>query len=297
MSELLEKKWQDWIHDNFLRNCRKEDMLTIMTKAGISKEIALFNLNNYESNHEKDTNNQLIVDSSAGSWITKTAAEKTFQQEASYLFQHENILETSDGQRIHISMRYEAPDIVLLDHFMTHEECDTLRELSKGTLTKSEVVDDATGSAVAHADRSSQGTFFRLGENPLVEKIEARISEITDQPVINGEGIQILNYINGGEYKPHFDYFPDNEGGNSNMAQGGQRIITIIMYLNDVEAGGATIFPEINLSVFPKKGSAIYFSYFNSLGQTDPLTLHGGAPVTKGEKWIATKWIRKNAYV
>ena len=138
---------------------------------------------------------------------------------------------------------------------------------------------------------------FTLGQNTLVKKIEARISEITGLPVINGEGIQILKYVDGGEYRPHFDYFPDNEGGRANMAHGGQRIITIIMYLSDVVAGGATIFPKVGLSVYPKKGAAVYFSYFNSLEQVDPSTLHGGAPVIKGGKWIATKWIRERAYI
>lgn len=196
-----------------------------------------------------------------------------------------------------IAMRCNAPDIVLIDDFMSHDECDELCELSKGTLTKSTVVDDITGEGVKHQARTSQGTYFTLGQNELVEKIEARISEITGIPAINGEGIQILNYANGGEYKPHFDYFPDTEGGKSNMEKGGQRIMTFVMYLNDVTTGGATVFPEINLNIYPKKGSAVYFSYYNSKGEIDPLTLHGGAPVAEGEKWIATKWIRQHAYI
>jgi prolyl 4-hydroxylase len=111
-----------------------------------------------------------------------------------------------------------------------------------------------------------------------------------------GEGIQILNYAGGGEYRPHFDYFPDNTGGRVHTAKGGQRTITVIMYLNDVKAGGATVLPDIKLSVYPKKGSALYFSYVNSKGQVDPLTLHGGSSVVEGEKWIATKWIRERVY-
>jgi len=214
-----------------------------------------------------------------------------------YLFQHENTLTTSDGHRTYITMRCQKPDVVLLENFMSEDECDALCELSKGSLTKSEVVDDATGKGVEHQDRTSQGTYFTLGENPLVQKIEKRISEITAIPVENGEGIQILNYIDGGEYKPHYDYFPDNEGGRANMSEAGQRIITIVMYLNDVAAGGATIFPEINMNIYPKKGSALYFSYFNGAGQPDPLTLHGGSPVIEGEKWIATKWLRENSFL
>lgn len=284
MVHILETSWQSWIKENNQRGCTKPDMLKVMTDAGISEETAQFNLALYEaSNNPKSNVNHIsnVMEKSKGN---------------SYLFQHENDLKTKDGQVMHVSMRCDTPDIVLIDNFMSEKECDELCELSKGSLTKSEVVDDKTGDGVEHQDRTSQGTYFTLGQNSLVEKIEARINEITGIPVINGEGIQILNYIDGGEYKPHFDYFPDNEGGQTNMSQGGQRIITVIMYLNDVNAGGATIFPELNLNIYPKKGSAVYFSYFNAAGQIDPLTLHGGAPVIEGEKWIATKWLRENAY-
>jgi prolyl 4-hydroxylase len=70
----------------------------------------------------------------------------------------------------------------------------------------------------------------------------------------------------------------------------------LILYLNDVDQGGETIFPSIHLSVVPKKGAAIYFEYCNAAGHVDPSTLHGGAPVLAGEKWIATKWMRQRKY-
>jgi prolyl 4-hydroxylase len=280
----LDTAWQNWIHDNFARGCTYEAMLADMLKAGVAQDVAMFNLNNRhdiaESTKEGVTNQQ----------------SGPYEQEASYLFQHDNTIVTQDGQHIQVAMRITAPDVVLLDNFMTHDECDAFCELSKSTLTKSTVVDDATGAHVGHEHRTSLGTYFTLGQNDLVQKIEARIAEITGTPVPNGEGIQILNYAGGGEYRPHFDYFPDNTGGRVHTAKGGQRTITVIMYLNDVKAGGATVLPDIKLSVYPKKGSALYFSYVNSKGQVDPLTLHGGSPVVKGEKWIATKWIRERVY-
>ncbi len=287
MAYILDSSWQSWIKENAQRGCLKPDMLKVMTEAGIDIETAQFNLTLYEaSNHPKSNINNVL-----------SAANNVGESASTYLFQHENILQTSDGQTIHVAMRCNKPDVVLLDNFMTADECDELCKLSEGTLTKSTVVDDATGKGIKHQSRTSQGTYFTLGQNTLVEKLESRISEITGIPATHGEGIQILNYIDGGEYKPHFDYFSDNEGGRANMSKAGQRIITIIMYLNDVTAGGATIFPELNLNIYPKKGSAIYFSYFNTGGQTDALTLHGGAPVIEGEKWIATKWLRENSFL
>jgi prolyl 4-hydroxylase len=280
----LDKAWQDWIGENILRGCSRNVMLKDMVKAGIAEDTALFNLANYVSADVKAESNPTL------------ASQGDYVQEASYLFQFENAIVTKDGQHIQVAMRVSKPDVVLLDNFMSHDECDAFCELSKSTLTKSTVVDDATGDSVNHEHRISLGTYFTLGQNDLVKKIETRIAEVTGTPVPNGEGIQILNYAGGGEYRPHFDYFPDNTGGRVHTAHGGQRIMTVIMYLNDVKAGGATVLPDINLSVYPKKGSALYFSYFNSKGQVDPSTLHGGAPVVAGEKWIATKWIRERVY-
>ncbi len=284
----LDKAWQDWIGENMLRGCSGDIMLKDMLKAGIAKDTAMFNLTNFVP--------VAGISTGAGTGAQTAVETGDYVQEASYLFQYENSIVAKDGQKIHVAMRMTKPDVVLLDNFMTHEECDAFCELSKSTLTKSTVVDDATGDSVNHEHRISLGTYFTLGQNDLVKKIEARIAEVTGTPVPNGEGIQILNYAGCGEYRPHFDYFPDNAGGRVHTAHGGQRIMTVIMYLNDVKAGGATILPDINLNVYPKKGSALYFSYFNSKGQVDPSTLHGGAPVVEGEKWIATKWIRERVY-
>ena len=137
-----------------------------------------------------------------------------------------------------------------------------------------------------------------LDENPFIARLDRRIAEVMNWPVENGEGLQILNYQIGGEYKAHFDYFaPADPGSQVHLAHGGQRVSTLVMYLNEVEAGGETVFPDIGLSVVPKKGSAVYFEYCNSLGQVDPLSLHSGMPVIQGEKWIATKWMRQRRYV
>ena len=76
--------------------------------------------------------------------------------------------------------------------------------------------------------------------------------------------------------------------------RGGQRVATIVMYLNTPEAGGATIFPDVRLAVSPIKGNAVFFSYDRPHPMTH--TLHGGAPVKAGEKWVATKWLREGVF-
>jgi len=138
--------------------------------------------------------------------------------------------------------------------------------------------------------------FFMRAENELVARIEARIARLVNWPVVNGEGIQVLQYGPGAEYKPHYDYFdPAAPGTATILKRGGQRVGTVVMYLSEPEQGGGTTFPDVKFEVAPKRGNAVFFSY----PQPHPATrtLHGGAPVLAGQKWIATKWLREREFI
>lgn len=129
------------------------------------------------------------------------------------------------------------------------------------------------------------GSYFPLCEDELITRIDQRFTRLMNWPLDHGEALQILHYGIGGEYSAHFDFFtPDAPGSVRPLAMAGQRISTLVMYLNDVEAGGETYFPETGLAVMPKKGQVLYFHYQNAKGQLDLLTLHGSTPVTAGEK-------------
>lgn len=152
-----------------------------------------------------------------------------------------------------------------------------------------------TGGSEVNAARTSQGMFFSRGEGALVDAVEARIAALLNWPVDRGEGLQVLRYGVGAEYRPHFDYFdPAQPGSPAILKRGGQRVGTVLMYLNTPESGGATTFPDAGIEVHAQRGSAVFFSY----EQPSPLTrtLHGGAPVLAGEKWVATKWLRAGRF-
>ncbi|CAN5371077.1 hypothetical protein BH11PSE11_BH11PSE11_36120 [soil metagenome] len=205
-------------------------------------------------------------------------------------------VKTSDRD-ITVLMTIDKPRVILFGNVLSKEECEQLIELSKPKISRSTTVDDSTGRAEHHEHRTSSGTFFHLNENPFIARLDKRIAELMQVPVVNGEGLQILNYQIGGEYKPHFDYFPPELPGSAvHIARGGQRVATLITYLNTVEEGGETILPEIGLKIAPVQGNALYFAYTNSYSQVDPLTYHGGNPVIRGEKWITTKWVRQREY-
>lgn len=187
-------------------------------------------------------------------------------------------------REIDIIARLEDPLILVLDNVLSDEECDELIQLSKDKMQRSKI----GASREVNNIRTSSGMFFDESENPLVQKIEMRTSEITCIPTDHAEGLQILNYLPDQEYRAHHDYFvPTSKAAKNN------RISTLVMYLNDVEEGGETYFPKLKFSVTPKKGMAVYFEYFYTNQELNDLTLHGGAPVVKGEKWVATQWMRK----
>lgn len=207
-----------------------------------------------------------------------------------------HVIDAGDRQ-VRVVARLAQPIVAVLDGVLSIEECDTFRDMAAARLKRSMVVGGQQAGNVVMDIRTSDGAYFHRGENELVARLDARISRIMRWPVERGEGLQVMRYGVGGEYQPHFDYFDPNEpGGIACMREGGQRIATLIMYLNDVEGGGETVFPRVDFSYVPRKGQALYFEYVSSEGFLDPLSLHGGAPVTHGEKWIVTKWMRERLF-
>lgn len=189
-----------------------------------------------------------------------------------------------------------SPRIFIFRHFLTDAECDYLIDLAKPFLTPSMVVDNSKANGnLIDKRRSSEGMAFpKYHNDPIIAEIEKRISLLTLIPIEHGENIQILHYHQGGEYQPHYDYFDANTpGGASYLENGGQRVASFLMYLNTPAAGGATIFPTAEIKVQPIKGDALLFFDCQLDGEVDSLTFHGGAPVLRGEKWLATRWLRQ----
>ena len=198
-------------------------------------------------------------------------------------------------RRVSVLQTMGQPRIVVFGSLLSDEECDGLIALAGPRLARSLTVATKTGGEEVNADRTSNGMFFQRGENDLVKRIEARIAKLVDWPEENGEGLQILQYGPGAEYKPHYDYFDPNEPGTPTiLKRGGQRVGTLIMYLGEPEKGGGTVFPDVHLEVSPKRGNGVFFSYDKAHPSTK--SLHGGAPVLAGEKWIATKWLRERKF-
>ncbi len=196
---------------------------------------------------------------------------------------------------VRVILAMQSPRIVVVADLLSPEECGEMIALARSRLTRSETVETSTGGSAVNAARTSDGMFFKPAEFPVCARLEQRLAVLVDWPVENGEGLQVLRYRPGAEYRPHYDYFDPAEPGTPTiLKRGGQRVASIVCYLNTPEAGGATVFPDIGLEVAPVQGNAVFFSYDRPHPSTR--TLHGGAPVTAGEKWVATKWLRESRF-
>jgi prolyl 4-hydroxylase len=198
-------------------------------------------------------------------------------------------------RQVHVLQVMTSPRVVVFGNLLSDAECEALIAEAAPRMKRSLTVAIKTGGEEVNADRTSDGMFFSRGETPVVRTLEERIARLVSWPVVNGEGLQVLHYPPGAEYKPHYDYFDPSEPGTpSILKRGGQRVATLVIYLNEPIRGGGTVFPDINLTVAPKRGNAVFFSYDRPHPATR--TLHGGTPVIEGEKWIATKWLRQGEF-
>ncbi|MET0541241.1 MAG: 2OG-Fe(II) oxygenase [Variovorax sp.] len=204
-------------------------------------------------------------------------------------------IDTGD-RRVQVLQTMRHPRVIVFGNLLSDEECDGLIAAAGVRLARSLTVETQTGGEILNVDRTSDGMFFERGENEIVARLEARIAALLRWPVEYGEGLQILRYRPGAQYRPHYDYFDPAEPGTPTiLRRGGQRVATLVMYLQPPEAGGATTFPDVGLEVAPARGTGVFFSY----DRPDPATrtLHGGAPVLAGEKWVATKWLREREFI
>ncbi len=203
---------------------------------------------------------------------------------------------TVEGREVQVIMEMQKPRMVVLGGFLTDEECDQIVEIAASRMERSTVVanDAADGNAVSEI-RTSFGTFLRRGEFDVCNRVDARVQALLNWPVEFTEDLQVLRYDKGAEYKAHHDYFDPAAGlWTPNFRRGGNRVGSMIMYLNTPERGGGTVFPDVPMEVYARKGTAVLFTYPDA--HPSSRSLHGGTPVVEGQKWAAVKWFRQGPH-
>lgn len=280
-SQVITPQLRQWILEQAQAGCRPEDVLAAMRGSGWDEAVASVALEQVLGDYLAERTRQQALPPPVA--VPEPALDGAPSQ----------VLAGDRTVRVLMSLR--NPRVVLFGGLLSDDECDALVASAAPRMARSETVVLGTGGSEVHDSRTSRGMFFARDETPLCQRIEQRIAALLNWPVSHGEGLQVLHYAPGAEYKPHYDYFdPTQPGMASVLKRGGQRVGTLVMYLNTTERGGGTVFPDLALEIAPVKGNAVFFSYERAHPSTR--TLHGGAPVIAGEKWVATKWLREGVF-
>lgn len=198
---------------------------------------------------------------------------------------------------VKLEQHCEAPRIFTVRNFLPKPVCAWLIKLSRKNLQRAPVQSAAQGGAfTVHSARSNSVA----GSNPLqpdlaLQLTNLRIAHATGLALENQEPTNFLHYARNQEYRPHYDFFTAAEeaGFAHELRTIGQRVCTVLVYLNDGYEGGHTEFPKLGFSFRGEVGDALIFWNLDAQGAREMNSLHAGLPVTKGEKWLLSKWIRQ----
>lgn len=181
-----------------------------------------------------------------------------------------------------------SPGVMLFPRLLSAAECAFLRKSAEPFYAPS-TVNDSSGRPVRDPLRTSDGgTLHWLAEDPAVHALNRRLAAVSATKAEQGEALQILRYRKDQQYLPHLDFVRRSEN---------QRFQTALVYLNDDYEGGETCFVKTGLRVKGRRGDAIVFRNAQPDRDPDPMSEHASLPVTRGTKYLASRWIREQRWV
>ncbi len=190
----------------------------------------------------------------------------------------------------------DDPIVVVVDDFVTSAECTHIMNRAGKGITRGKVTLD---DDVAYSDgRTGSTAWLAHDATPVIRGLVRRVSDLVGIPTHHAESLQVVHYAETEEYRAHHDAWKvGTDRHRQRTENGGQRLVTALMYLNEVGAGGGTGFPKLDLEVQPVPGRMVLFH--NTTGpdhDVHPGSLHGGMPVHYGEKWACNLWFRERPY-
>lgn len=272
MRESLEKHWQK-ICNVVAQEISKEDIL--------------------KSIHES----LIEIDVDMG-WVDerRKIAEESYSallKEMDEIVKEENNEDANDFENnFYIYSNY--PLIFSKDEFLTREECKHIIEISQPYLKEATVYNEKTQKDEISDYRKCKVCYFKHTHDDVITEIVERISNVVQVSPVRAELLQVISYEEGEYFDYHVDAFSLND---INMQDGGQRLFTTMVYLNDVEEGGETHFKLLNITVEPKEGRLLVFqNCLKNSNAQNTQTLHAGLPIKKGKKYAINLWYRENVH-
>jgi hypothetical protein len=186
-----------------------------------------------------------------------------------------------------------APRVERFDALLSADECRFLIAMARPLMKRSTVHDPSSGDAAALPVRtSSDAAFDLMHEDAALRLLQLRLARVAGLAPAHGEPLIVLHYRPGEAYRPHRDYLAPSAL-SASRPDAGQRRSTVCVYLNSVGAGGGTSFPDLGIESPAVAGAAVVFDNLTPEGVPEPRSLHAGDPVQRGEKWLATLWLRE----
>ncbi len=188
------------------------------------------------------------------------------------------------------------PKVYIIDDFFSASEGEQLMKVAAAQMDRAKVSSDKEG--VLSNARTNSLAWVRHATNLITTELGQRIAREVNLPLANAESYQVIHYGEKQEYRAHFDAYDMNtERGKRCTARGGQRLTTVLGYINAPEGGGSTYFPKLDINVAAKPGRLLIFSnVVPGTTTVHPKSLHAGMPVTAGEKWAFNLWFHEREF-
>lgn len=188
----------------------------------------------------------------------------------------------------------DNPGIWTHGKLLSSLECAWLRAHAANFLGASRVYDPQTGQAIANPIRTGKtacldGALPGIFDLRMAERMAAAAGATPDR----AEPLAVLRYEPDQEYKPHYDWLGSVSLARDPLRHAGDRVFTVLAYLNTPETGGATYFPRLDIRIPALEGQGLVFSNVDSAGAPENLSQHCGEPVIAGSKWVASLWLRE----
>ena len=189
------------------------------------------------------------------------------------------------------------PRVRVFEGLVSPAVCDWIVAHARGRLQPAVVYNGAQGAGVSRTRTNSAAELTLHDGDLMAQAVRERLAAAAGLPVMHMEAPQVLHYTVGQQFVPHVDFFDAANASEAvEMAEGGQRVATALLYLNDEGLeGGETEFPRLGFNYRGRKGDALVFFNVDAAGQPDRRTLHAGLPPTRGEKWLLSQWFRDRA--
>jgi len=179
-----------------------------------------------------------------------------------------------------------------IKHFLSKEQCDHIIDAHSYCLKPSTTGINQKFEGQKTGRTSNTATPILI--LPEIIELQQRVSDLTSLPRENQENPSIIQYPTLGYYNPHYDYFNTSDPDYQRLIvpNGGQRIFTCLLYLNDNFTGGFTHFPKLKQKIIPETGKLVWWNNTDYEGHPYQESLHSGTSVKYGSKWITTVWVR-----